>query len=125
MLNLDFLPETSYLQRVIKEVPTSLQPFKGLIMKRLVLIASLLGFAVCMNPAIAKTLPEHLTAQQNKMSYCSKEAAAKDLHGDKRKEFMKECLFKKVDDGKRNLTKQQEKMVKCSKEAKEKRLKGD
>lgn len=54
-------------------------------MKRLVLIASLLGFAVCMNPAIAKDTSEHLTAQQNKMSYCSKEAAAKDLHGDKRK----------------------------------------
>lgn len=80
-----------------------MQPFKGLIMKRLVLIASLLGFAVYMNPAIAKDTSEHLTAQQNKMSYCSKEAAAKDLHGDKRKEFMKECLSKKVDDGKRNL----------------------
>lgn len=94
-------------------------------MKRLVLIASLLGFAVCMNPAIAKDTSEHLTAQQNKMSYCSKEAAAKDLHGDKRKEFMKECLSKKVDDGKKKLTKQQEKMVKCSKEAKEKALKGE
>ena len=93
-------------------------PFNGLIMKRLVLIASLLGFAVCMNPAIAKDTSEHLTAQQNKMSYCSKEAAAKDLHGDKRKEFMKECLSKKVDDGKKKLTKKQEKMVKCSKEAK-------
>ena len=93
-------------------------------MKRLVLIASLLGFAVCMNPAIAKDTSEHLTAQQNKMSYCSKEAAAKDLHGDKRKEFMKECLSKKVDDGKKKLTKQQEKMVKCSK-AKEKALKGE
>ena len=68
-------------------------PFKGLIMKRLVLIASLLGFAVCMNPAIAKDTSEHLTAQQNKMSYCSKEAAAKDLHGDKRKEFMKDLNF--------------------------------
>ena len=88
-------------------------------------IASLLGFAVCMNPAIAKDTSEHLTAQQNKMSYCSKEAAAKDLHGDKRKEFMKECLSKKVDDGKKKLTKQQEKMVKCSKEAKEKALKGE
>ena len=86
-----------------------MQPFKGLIMKRLVLIASLLGFAVCMNPAIAKDTSEHLTAQQNKMSYCSKEAAAKDLHGDKRKEFMKECLSKKVDDGKKKLTQQQEK----------------
>lgn len=40
-------------------------PFNGLIMKRLVLIASLLGFAVCMNPAIAKDTSEHLTAQQN------------------------------------------------------------
>lgn len=72
-----------------------------------------------------KDTSEHLTAQQNKMSYCSKEAAAKDLHGDKRKEFMKECLSKKVDDGKKKLTKQQEKMVKCSKEAKEKALKGE
>ena len=38
---------------------------------------------------------------------------------------MKECLYKKVDDGKKKLTKQQEKMVKCSKEAKEKALKGE
>ena len=90
-----------------------MQPFKGLIMKRLVLIASLLGFAVCMNPAIAKDTSEHLTARD------------KDLHGEKRKEFMKECLSKKVDDGKKKLTQQQEKMVKCSKEAKEKALKGE
>lgn len=102
-----------------------LQPFKGLIMKRLFLIASLLGFTVCMNPAFAKDASEPLTAQQNKMSYCSKEAASKDLHGDQRKEFMKECLSKKVDEGKKKLTKQQEKMVKCSKEAKEKALKGE
>ena len=33
-------------------------------MKRLVLIASLLGFAVYMNPAIAKDTSEHLTAQK-------------------------------------------------------------
>ena len=92
-------------------------------MKRLVLIASLLGFAVCMNPAIAKDTSEHLTAQQNKMSYCSKEAAAKDLHGDKRKEFMKECLSKKVDDGKKKLTKQQEKWSSAARRLKKKRLK--
>lgn len=92
-------------------------------MKRLVLIASLLGFAVCMSPAFAKDTSEHLTAQQNRMSYCSKEAAAKDLHGDKRKEFMKECLSKKVDDGKKKLTKQQEKMVSAARRLKKKRLK--
>ena len=73
-------------------------------MKRLVLIASLLGFAVCMNPAIAKDTSEHLTAQQNndgkkkltqqqeKMVKCSKEAKEKALKGELRKKFMSDCL---------------------------------
>lgn len=94
-------------------------------MKKLLIASSLLGFALCMNPVCATETTEHLTAQQNKMSVCSKEAAAQDLHGDKRKAFMKNCLSKKAEDGKKKLTKQQEKMVSCSKEAKEKALKGE
>lgn len=94
-------------------------------MKRTLFLALLLGFTFSFNPAFAADSGEKLTAQQNKMSVCSKEAAAQNLHGDKRKAFMKDCLSTKADEGKKKLTKQQEKMVKCSKEAKEKALKGE
>ena len=36
-----------------------------------------------------------LTPQQEKMSFCSKDAKAKGLKGDERKKFMSECLRKK------------------------------
>jgi hypothetical protein len=59
-----------------------------------------------------------LTPQQERMSVCNKEAAAKDLKGDPRKAFMKSCLSEKK-------MSQQEKMKVCNKDAGEKALKGD
>ncbi|MDE1979789.1 MAG: PsiF repeat protein, partial [Betaproteobacteria bacterium] len=36
-----------------------------------------------------------LTPQQEKMSFCSKDAKAKGMKGEERKKFMSECLRKK------------------------------
>ena len=66
-------------------------PFNGLIMKRLVLIASLLGFAVCLSKKVDDG-KKKLTKQQEKMVKCSKEAKEKALKGELRKKFMSDCL---------------------------------
>ena len=42
----------------------------------------------------AASAPKAMTAQQNKMGECNKEAA--DKKGDERKAFMKDCLSKKA-----------------------------
>ena len=66
------------------------------------------------------------TAQQGKMKTCNADAKTKDLKGDERKAFMKECLSAKpaaaaaAEDGK---TAQQTKMKTCNADAKGK--KGD
>ncbi len=60
------------------------------------------------------------TAQQEKMTACNKEAAAKNLKGDERKAFMSSCLSSKP-----AAPTQQEKMTACNKEAAAKSLKGD
>ena len=86
-------------------------------MKTIVLLASLL-LAV---PAFAAT------AQQDKMKTCNADATAKNLKGDERKAFMKECLAAKPDkaaDGKA-LTPQQQRMKKCNADAKAKNLAGE
>lgn len=66
------------------------------------------------------------TAQQNKMKTCNAEAGKKELKGDERKAFMKECLSAKTEaapvDGK---TAQQNKMKACNADAGKKELKGD
>lgn len=61
-------------------------------------------------------------SQQNKMAACNKEATAKSLKGDERKQFMSECL--KADAKPAPLT-QQQKMTVCNKDASAKALKGD
>lgn len=67
------------------------------------------------------------TEQQNKMGSCNAEAKTKDLKGDERKAFMKECLSAKpapapaAETG----TPQQNKMKTCNADAKTKDLKGD
>jgi psiF repeat len=69
-----------------------------------------------------------VTAQQNKMKTCNADAKTKELKGDERKAFMKECLSAKPEgaaatgDAK---TTQQEKMKTCNADAKTKALKGD
>lgn len=61
-------------------------------------------------------------AQQNKMAACNKEATAKSLKGDERKQFMSQCL--KADSTPAAPT-QQQKMTLCNKDASAKALKGD
>lgn len=66
------------------------------------------------------------TAQQEKMKACNADAKTKDLKGDERKAFMKDCLSADAaaGDGSK-LTAQQEKMKSCNADAKTKALKGD
>lgn len=60
------------------------------------------------------------TGQQARMAECNKEAAAKKLAGDERKQFMSSCLSAKGVSAK-----QREKMAACNTEATAKSFKGD
>lgn len=64
------------------------------------------------------------TSQQQKMSVCNKSAGDKNLEGDARKAFMKECLSAGGGADAKKST-QQDKMTACNKTAGEKALKGD
>ena len=69
------------------------------------------------------------TAQQEKMKNCNAEAKTKDLKGDERKAFMKECLSAKSEAAPApaaadKKTTQQEKMKACNADPKAKELKG-
>ena len=66
-----------------------------------------------------------VTPQQQRMKDCNAEAKAKQLAGDARKTFMKECLAGKQAEAKSARTAQQEKMKTCNAEAKKQALKGD
>ena len=59
------------------------------------------------------------TAQQEKMTMCSKEAKEKNLAGDERKKFMSTCLSASTN------ASQQDKMKTCNADASAKNLKGD
>ncbi len=85
-------------------------------MYRRLLIAACLALPLAAHAAEEKKL----TPQQEKMSACSKEAAAKNLKGDERKAFMSTCLSAKP-----AAASQQEKMTACNKEAGARNLKGD
>lgn len=66
------------------------------------------------------------TPQQEKMKSCNADAKSKDLKGDERKAFMKDCLSADAaGDSGGKLTAQQEKMKTCNADAKTKALKGD
>ena len=73
----------------------------------------LLGIAIAAAPAYAQE--KKPTAQQERMADCNKQAAAKKMKGDERKDFMSSCLKDKP----------QDRMAKCNKEAGSKALKGD
>ena len=77
----------------------------------------LFGFAIAAAPAYAQEKQEAKkpTAQQARMAECNKQAAAKKLKGDERKDFLSTCLKDKP----------QDRMAKCNKEAGSKALKGD
>jgi len=66
-------------------------------------------------------------AQREKMKACNQEAKAKDLKGDERKAFMRECLSKSgaAPSNKPDKAADKEKAEQCKQEAKEKKLKGD
>jgi hypothetical protein len=64
------------------------------------------------------------TDQQNKMKTCNADAKTKELKGDERKAFMKECLSAKVADAPA-AGGQQNKMKTCNADAGTKGLKGD
>ena len=67
------------------------------------------------------------TAQQGKMKTCNADAKTKDLKGDERKAFMKNCLSAKpaAAAAEGGGTAQQNKMKTCNADAKTKDLKGD
>lgn len=87
-------------------------------MKNLVLY---IGLMLACAPAFAQDTP-----QQDRMKACNADAAKKELKGDERDAFMKNCLAAKTEakEEKKALTPQQEKMKTCSAEAKTKGLKG-
>lgn len=96
---------------------------------------------VCFGLACAVSMPVFAGAQQEKMKMCN--AEAKDMKGDERKAFMKECLSSKKQEPKQMAAKaaapaapaapatpmaaasQQDRMKMCSAEAKTKALMGD
>ena len=45
-----------------------------------------------MSQCLRKDGGEELTAQQERMKTCNRQASDKDLKGDKRREFMSDCL---------------------------------
>ena len=77
-----------------------------------------LMLAACLAAPIALMAQDKMTPQQSKMATCNKEAAAKNLKGDERKNFMSECLSA-------DKMSQQDKMKACNKEAGDKKLAGD
>ncbi|APW41479.1 PsiF family protein [Rhodoferax saidenbachensis] len=94
-------------------------------MKQLISLMAL-GLALAVGGAHAAD-EKAPTAQQNKMKTCNADAKTKDLKGDERKAFMKECLSAKKEaapaaDG---ATAQQSKMKTCNADPKAKTLKGD
>jgi hypothetical protein len=93
-------------------------------MKQLISLVAL-GLALAVGGAHAAD-EKAPSAQQNKMKTCNADAKTKDLKGDERKAFMKDCLSAKpaaaaADTG----TTQQNKMKTCNADAKTKALDGD
>lgn len=74
--------------------------------------------AACIAVPLAAAAQDKMTTQQGKMATCNKEAAAKDLKGDARKQFMSACLSAKSPS-------QQDKMKACNQDAGDKKLAGD
>ncbi|MGH8750880.1 MAG: PsiF family protein [Burkholderiales bacterium] len=86
-------------------------------MRKLIILAALVLFAAA-PVAMAET------AQQGKMKSCNADAKTKNLAGDERKAFMKQCLSAKAEaKEEKKLTPQQQKMKDCNAQAKDK--KGD
>ena len=97
-------------------------------MKQLLTLLGL-SLSLALGSAYAADAPATKTAQQSKMTTCNKDAGDKQLKGDERKAFMKDCLSAKpapapaAEADKK--TTQQNKMASCNKDAGTKSLKGD
>jgi hypothetical protein len=96
-------------------------------MKQLCAVFLLAGFAAAASaqtvaPANAASAP---SAQQSKMTTCNADAKTKELKGDERKAFMKQCLSAKAEVAADAKTAQQNKMKTCNADAKTQALKGD
>ncbi len=76
--------------------------------------------------AQSATTAKKENSQQNRMTTCNADAKTKNLQGDSRKTFMKECLsnHSTTKDGK-PLSSSQQRMADCNKDAKSKSLTGD
>ncbi len=85
---------------------------------------TLLAAGILAVAAVAWQAPAVAGTQQDKMTECNKEASAKNLSGDARKQFMSQCLSAKPAATPPPMT-QQEKMTYCNKEAAAKNLSGD
>ncbi|WP_035054036.1 PsiF family protein [Andreprevotia chitinilytica] len=80
--------------------------------------------AVCVFSLLfAAAMPSFAGSQQDKMKSCNADASAKNLKGDERKAFMKDCLSAKP--AASAPMSQQDKMKVCNKDAGDKKLKGD
>lgn len=94
-------------------------------MKKLIVVAVAVLFAAGVSP-VAMAGP-----QQERMKSCNAEAGKKDLKGDERKGFMKQCLSGKTPEavaegaGAKSAGTQQEKMKACNADAGKQGLKGD
>jgi hypothetical protein len=93
------------------------QPIQGIFMNKLLSVLAL-GITLACGHAYA-------TPQQEKMKTCNADAKTKNLAGDERKAFMKECLSNKPAAPADGKTAQQNKMKTCNGDAKAKALKGD
>ena len=81
---------------------------------------------VCLALACAAALAQN-APQHDRMKACNADATKKELKGDVRKAFMKDCLAVRTEakGEKKALTPQQEKMKKCNADAGAKKLKGE
>lgn len=102
-------------------------------MKKIVTLLALgVSLAIGAAHAADATDAKAPSAQQSKMKTCNADAKTKDLKGDERKAFMKDCLSAKPAEaapaapaaGNAGTT-QQSKMKTCNADAKTKALKGD
>lgn len=86
-----------------------------------------LGWCLAMGPAFAadEKAPAEPVAggQQNKMKTCNADAKTKNLKGDERRTFMKECLSAGREEKKAAMTAKHDKMKACRADAKAKDLK--
>ena len=90
-------------------------------MKKLI---SLVALGLVLAVGSAHAADKAPSAQQGKMKTCNADAKTKDLKGDERKTFMKECLSAKPAAAADGKTAQQSKMTTCNADAKTKALKG-